>query len=205
MRREEDFLGLPVRSLQLMLGTLSRRTPELPRLAPDGIFGEATLEAVMRFQRTQGLPVTGRVDGRTWEAIAGAYRRAILDLAPPRPVRVSRDRDLSIRAGQSCPSIFLIQAMFLALAQVLEEVEAAPVNGRHTGASVRNAAWLQRRSGLAETGRMDRDTWNMISRLYELFQARVPAGGVCPPEFPAGRGPSPALERFPWEPRDRSV
>lgn len=108
MRREEDFLGLPVRSLQLMLGTLSRRTPELPRLAPDGIFGEATLEAVMRFQRTQGLPVTGRVDGRTWEAIAGAYRGAILALAPPRPVRVSRDRDLSIRAGQSCPSIFLI-------------------------------------------------------------------------------------------------
>ena len=34
--------------------------PGLAQLVPDGIFGEATLEAVMRFQREHGLAVTGR-------------------------------------------------------------------------------------------------------------------------------------------------
>ena len=66
MRQEKDFMGLPVRSLQLMLGSLAQGRPGLAQLVPDGIFGEATLEAVMRFQREHGLAVTGRVDLETW-------------------------------------------------------------------------------------------------------------------------------------------
>ena len=76
MRQEKDFMGLPVRSLQLMLGSLAQGRPGLAQLVPDGIFGEATLEAVMRFQREHGLAVTGRVDLETWEAIAAAYAAA---------------------------------------------------------------------------------------------------------------------------------
>lgn len=204
MRQEKDFMGLPIRSLQLMLGSLSHGRPGLTRLVPDGIFGEATLEAVMRFQREHGLEVNGRVDLETWEAIAAAYRTALPGLAPPRPVQITRERNFAIRSGQYCLHLYLIQSMFLALSQILEEVEAAPVNGRHTGASVRNATWLQRRCGLPETGILDQPTWNMLTRAYELFISRSGLPDCCRREPPIGRDPSQPLRSFPWEPWDRS-
>ena len=65
--------GQPIRSLQYMLNQLAIHNDILTRLAVDGIFGERTLEAVMVFQRENGLPVTGVVDLTTWNAIRDAY------------------------------------------------------------------------------------------------------------------------------------
>ena len=158
MRPERDYLGLPIRSLQTMLRTLSRCAPGLPCPIPDGVFGEVTLEAVMRFQQSAGMPITGRVDNDTWDAIAAAYRSALPSVMPPRPVRAFREQAFEVRAGQCCVHMCLVQAMFLALSQVIEEIEPAPVNALHTGASVRNVIWLQGRAGLPETGTMEKQT-----------------------------------------------
>ena len=76
MRREElerELLAQPVRGLQYMLRQLARRYARLPELAVDGIFGEQTLEAVMRLQRELQLPVTGVVDRITWNAIRDGW------------------------------------------------------------------------------------------------------------------------------------
>ena len=82
-----NLIGQPVRSLQTMLRELSYRYPFLPRLTPDGVFGERTLEAVMLFQRELFPPVTGRVDQGVWDAIAGQYLDALSHTAPPLPLR----------------------------------------------------------------------------------------------------------------------
>ena len=50
--QEIRLIGQSVRSLQTMLRELSFVYDFLPRLTPDGIFGERTLEAVMLFQRS---------------------------------------------------------------------------------------------------------------------------------------------------------
>ena len=47
----------PVWGLQYMLSRLAEKHPFLPRLTPDGVFGEKTLEAVMLFQRELLRPV----------------------------------------------------------------------------------------------------------------------------------------------------
>ena len=83
MRSERDFLGLPIHSLQAMLREISYCDHNIPCLIPDGIFGEETLEAVMRFQRQSGRPVTGRVDNGTWDAIVTAYYASLRITAPP--------------------------------------------------------------------------------------------------------------------------
>ena len=57
IRSQLHLIGQPVRSLQTMLRTISFAYPFLPRLTPDGIFGERTLEAVMLFQREFFPPV----------------------------------------------------------------------------------------------------------------------------------------------------
>jgi len=65
--------GEAVRLMQTYLSALSERYPSIPTLSPDGVFGNATERAVLNFQRSFGLPVTGRIDAATWERIVEIY------------------------------------------------------------------------------------------------------------------------------------
>ncbi len=65
--------GEKVRQIQEELARISRSYPAIPTIAPDGIYGPATREAVEVFQRVFGLPVTGVIDYRTWYKISEIY------------------------------------------------------------------------------------------------------------------------------------
>ena len=172
MNEERFMIAQPVRSLQQMLGALSRRHDCLPFLAVDGVFGEETLEAVMIFQREFCQPVTGTVDQRTWDAIVAEYQDLERERARPRQSYGFPDRPFQVIPGQTDRNMALVQVMFQSLSQVLDGIVPAPANGRHGEASVQNVKWLQRCAGLEETGVMDRFTWNMLSRMYDLFIVR---------------------------------
>ena len=61
--------GIKVEHLQYMLSVLSEYIREIPPLTIDGIFGQATRNAVIAAQRWFGLPQTGIVDSKTWDEI----------------------------------------------------------------------------------------------------------------------------------------
>ena len=61
--------GIKVEHLQYMLSVLSAYIPEVPPLTIDGIYGDATRNAVIAAQRRFGLPQTGVVDAQTWDEI----------------------------------------------------------------------------------------------------------------------------------------
>lgn len=61
--------GIKVEHLQYMLSVLSAYIPEIPPIAIDGIFGNATRGAVIAAQRRFGLPQTGIVNAQTWDEI----------------------------------------------------------------------------------------------------------------------------------------
>ena len=73
MRPSESFVGQPIRSLQTMLRVISEYNGSVPTLIPDGIYGNETRDAVIAFQRNNGLPVTGITDQQTWEKISAQY------------------------------------------------------------------------------------------------------------------------------------
>ncbi len=62
-----------VRALQEYLNTISETFSQIPTINVDGIFGNATLNAVEAYQSTFGLPVTGIVGFDTWQSIASLY------------------------------------------------------------------------------------------------------------------------------------
>ena len=61
--------GIKVEHLQYMLSILSAYIPEIPTVTIDGIYGNATRNAVVAAQRRFGLPQTGIVDYNTWDEI----------------------------------------------------------------------------------------------------------------------------------------
>ena len=183
---EREMVAQPVRSLQFMLRRLARRYDFLPELQPDGRFGERTLEAVMLFQKYLHPPVTGIVDQSTWTAIRDQWVQAEWEMAPPRQLR-GFPEGARAQAGESKQYLYLTQAMFQSLSRVLEGLEEEQIDGIHSGSSVDNTLWLQHAARLKETGTMDARTWDSLSRLYEMFVVRQPAGdGAVVPAL--GRG-----------------
>ena len=169
MELEQEMLSNPVRHLQYMLWRLATRYPFLPKLAMDGLFGEETLEAVMLFQREMAPPVTGVVDQRTWDAIHSAWVDLERDVSPTRSLRIFPGEGFQVSPGMSGDYMILPQTMFQILSKKLSGIVDAAPDGYHGDASVENTRWLQGLAQLEQTGVMDRKTWDMLSRLYELF------------------------------------
>ena len=65
--------GQKVLQLQEQLNRIARAYPSLPTISTDGIYGEATANAVRQFQSVFGLPETGVVDYPTWYKISEIY------------------------------------------------------------------------------------------------------------------------------------
>ena len=65
--------GDKVEQIQDQLNAISNNYPLIPKIAVDGIYGEATQNAVQVYQDVFGLPETGIVDYRTWYKIQEIY------------------------------------------------------------------------------------------------------------------------------------
>lgn len=175
MRKEEmelELLGQPVRGLQFMLRRLAQENPFLPLLTPDGIFGEETLEAVMLYQRELHPPVTGIVDSDLWDDIRGRWLETEQRHGGSRPLRAFPSKGREIAPGEEREFFALPQMMFRLLSRYLTGFVPGDSNGMHDETSVENTKLIQRAAGLPQTGVMDRRTWEMLSRLYEVFVVR---------------------------------
>lgn len=62
-----------VRQLQNQLNVISKGYPLIPKITADGIYGEATANAVRVFQKVFKLPQTGVVDYPTWYKISEIF------------------------------------------------------------------------------------------------------------------------------------
>lgn len=65
--------GDKVRQIQEELDRVAQAYPSIPRIQADGIYGEATKNAVTEFQRIFDLPQTGIIDFSTWYKISQIY------------------------------------------------------------------------------------------------------------------------------------
>ncbi len=65
--------GPKVQQLQEQINVIASAYPAIPTVAVDGIYGEATANAVRIFQSVFNLPETGITDFRTWYRISQIY------------------------------------------------------------------------------------------------------------------------------------
>ena len=182
---EREMLAKPVSSLQYMLNQLSQTYRFLPQLVPDGVYGERTLEAVMRFQREAGLPVTGTVDQATWDAIRSSWLEQQSRESYARAARVFPSEGIQVPEGNTKEYMIVPQTMFNVLSRHFEGIVPCQADGIHGPASAENVRWLQKAAGLPVTGCMDKATWDALSHLYEIF---VVQDLDCQPEFTGGWG-----------------
>jgi len=65
--------------LQIMLDVLRVYYDDFDGVCVDGVFDEATCDAIKSFQKTSGLPQSGCVDVSTWNRLAEEFNAAIYE------------------------------------------------------------------------------------------------------------------------------
>ena len=138
-------------------------------IKPDGIYGEETYIAVRDFQRTYGLPPTGRVDLITFETLARAFEPSLeYQCVSILPERLEGG---VISPGEISNIVVIIQSMLKTLSVIyeLEEVELTGIYDSKTEAAIRD---IQRINALPITGITDPATWNALVSEYEKFKDR---------------------------------
>ncbi len=173
MNKTDALWGNPVASLQTMLRQLCQVYDFLPVVPIDGIFGELTLEAVLRYQQEKFPPVTGIVNKEVWEAIREDYVRNQPNLEKPRVLRAFPEGEDTLSFGNETSEIALFQMMFQLLSQQIAQIKPETPSGVFTQTLKDNVIWLQEVSGLPVTGELDRQSWDRLARLYEVYVTKA--------------------------------
>ena len=167
MREPEFFLGKPVRSLQTMLRHISDVDPRVLPLIPDGYYGRNTYASVRSFQQAYGLPETGQVDLPTWEAIVAVHNQVLPARFPPITAPIW-PAGQTIQPGQANLHLYLVQAMLTVLARFFPALQAPAFTGILDPATAEGLRWVQKASGLPETGALNTVTWHNLNNLYRV-------------------------------------
>ena len=163
MRPEESFVGQPIRSLQTMLRVLAENDDSYETLVPDGIYGNATLSAVAKFQQKHGLEVTGITDQDTWDAIVAAYDPALVLVDEAQSIDIILNPGQVLRRGERNVNLYLVQAILKALSDIYGSIPQPSVNGLLDDATADAISSFQMLSGLPMTGQVDKLTWKHLA------------------------------------------
>lgn len=168
MRPAESFIAQPIRSLQTMLRVIGEDMGYNENVIPDGIYGSSTMEAVSRFQRDHGLPVTGVTDQITWEQITAEYEPARIRVEAAEPLQLILNPGQVMGKGQSHPYLYLVQGMLIAISEEYGSIPTPQVSGVLDIATAEALSAFQYLSGLPETGNLDKITWKHLALQYPL-------------------------------------
>ncbi len=160
-----------VRNLQRYLRRLSYENNDILPVPIDGIFGSRTQEALSAYQRSAALPVTGRADKETWDALFAEYSRLVRekdlrrspDFFPPVPL------DYETSLGERSAFITLLQWMLGELKVIYDTLPEPPLTGIYDDATAAAVLEFQRIHNLPKTGRVNRNVWNRMAEEYNQY------------------------------------
>ena len=173
MKRTTLRVGEPIRNLQHFLRHISYYYNTVPAVIPDGIFSTQTREAVVGFQDTFTLPVTGEVDFDTWSQIIFVYNELVELEEDSYIPQLFPSYGFTINAGDSSADLMIIQAMLQTLTQYFSNLGTFTITGTHDEASINLIKNLQLLADLEPTGVIDKRTFNTIAALYDNYLASI--------------------------------
>lgn len=161
--------GRGVLILQYYLEYISLFVPTVQTVTPDGSFGQSTLNSVLSFQKTYGLPETGVVDRAVWNSIQSTYYNILSGVnfefregvTLPFPGRV-------LILGSSGEDVRALQEYLNYIANTYPEIPKLNVDGSFGEATERAVIAFNSLFGIpGENTRVTAQTWKALTDIYE--------------------------------------
>jgi peptidoglycan hydrolase-like protein with peptidoglycan-binding domain len=156
-----------VRNIQYLLAYLAQFYDRIPPVSLDGIYGEATENAVKAFQSLFELDVTGEVDLKTWDALYRTYQ-GFISTIPFKYIdgRIYPYPGVPLRLGSESEVVRLLQEYLNYIAQYYPQIPSVSPTGYFGSRTQEAVIAFQRLQGLTPNGTVGANTWNEISSLY---------------------------------------
>lgn len=148
-----------IRELQTYLHGLSH-VQDLPRVAPDGIYGPKTAAAVREFQQKNQLRPNGAANTATWNALVEAY---LDEVVPPLNAVVLFPAGIcSYSLGDKGASVYLIQGILQAIQSIFPQLPPVQANGVFDNTTAHAVQEFQKLTSAPPSGEVDAATWNRL-------------------------------------------
>lgn len=159
--------GNEVRNIQYLLRYVSEFYATVPSVEIDGVFGPATESAVSAFQRQADLPVTGRVDFATWDALYRTYL-GLIETIPFQYVEgnVLPYPGVPLRQGSETEAVRILQEYLNFVGQTYTQIPPVNVTGYFGPQTQQAVLTFQRLFGIPTTGTVAAVTWDTLADLY---------------------------------------
>nr|WP_312578821.1 peptidoglycan-binding protein [Sedimentibacter sp.] len=167
----EGGLVVPrVQLVQYYLNILSAYYNTIQAVDINGILDPPTRNSIMAFQRTFGLPTTGIIDNRTWDAINNTILEILVTL-PPNLVSIPKliYPGIVYGRGDVGPGVVIIQELLAYISSYIPNITYVPYNlidgvfGPITESAV---ITFQEQYGLEPNGIVDENTGNRMLEVY---------------------------------------
>ena len=161
--------GSGVLILQYYLEYISLFVPTVQTLTPDGSFGAQTMNSVISFQKTYGLPETGIVDREVWNSIQSTYYNILSGInyefkegaALPFPGRV-------LILGSEGEDVRALQEYLNYISNTYKDIPQVSVDGIFGKATETAVIAFNRLFGIpTNEARVTAQTWNTLTDIYE--------------------------------------
>ena len=165
---QRGHTGNDVRELQYYLNFIGTFNNQIQPVAIDGIFGTATEQSVLDFQRYYGLPETGVVNVVTWNAMQRTY----LDLLDSLPASTFDDVTLLypgyvLRIGARGEAVTALQTYLNRISDTYPTIPKLTIDGVFGSATESAVRAYQELFDIPNTGVVGSVTWNSITSTYQ--------------------------------------
>ena len=169
----EGSRGGEVVTLQYFLNLISPFVDFIKPIATDGIYGRATKNNVLAFQRYKGLPQTGEVDERTWNSLYNAYKGVVDYLSEEailEEVKTEPYPGVVLRFGDNGPSVRVFKTYLNYISQFFYDLPPLAETTAFDRRTQNAVTEFQRIFSLPQTGQVNETTWNTIADVYSVVR-----------------------------------
>ncbi len=158
--------GTAVKEMQYYLNLLSAYYRPLPVITYDGVFGEATENAVKVWQEINGLSVDGVIGPVTWDSIYGQFSKLRTIDGPVTTFDVYDYPGYVIQQGMQGDDVLYIQYLLKYISPFYEYTRPAELTGTFDEQTVVAVESFQKEFGLDVDGAVGNSTWDALAIIY---------------------------------------
>ena len=162
-----------ITNLQSYLRQLSYFDLEIEPIAINGTWNDETQNALIAFQRANGLAPTGVADEQTWNLLFSQYKNSLEENSPPSsvPFFPREPSGESLGLGDEGFVVAVIQYMLQELSILYDNLESVEISGKYDEKTQSAVSEFQKRNLLPQNGRVNKQTWNKLVRAFESAAA----------------------------------
>ena len=153
-----------------LLYQIALRDSRIPIVLPTDEYTDEAALAVRAYQQAYGLPVTGEIDGATWDSIAATYH-TLTDSAVP--LTLFPAGTFVLQEGDRGDLVQLVQVLCNLAAKHYTNLPSVAVTGEFDAETADAVRRIQAFSSLPETGRLDRQGWNRLAALVNSLPLSI--------------------------------